>query len=163
MEAHQIPNSTACTVDHEKHKERRAALNSYFSKARVGKHVGLIRGHISRLCGRLEGAAQPGVIFDVGGAFSAWQRDVSCDFILDEHPGNLNREDLGAGITTFIEGTAKIWRRSKHIRWYGRLIMSIPHRFLIKYSGDPGFVNWASYIAVSTTSYLKKSAFLVTS
>ena len=143
------PQSALFTAEHHLHRQRRAPLNSFFSKTRVAKHLDTNRRHIARLTAILDEFAAADREIDVGAAVSAWQRDISTEFLLNDQPDNLGEEDLGKGITTFIEAAGLIWRRTKHFRWYAPLMMSIPRDFMKKYSGDAGLVAWVKQNEVS--------------
>ncbi|KAH7309892.1 cytochrome P450 [Stachybotrys elegans] len=137
------------TVDHDLHKARRMPLNSFFSKARVAKHQDMIRAKLHKMCDRIADNAQQPI--DLGAVVSAFQRDVSTDFILGKDYNNLGMEDFGVGMTLFTQGGGKIWRLTKHIRWYGPLMLAMPREFLIKYGGDENLANWLRYGISSET------------
>lgn len=158
VSAHDIPTSALFTVDHDLHKQRRASLNSYFSKNSIAKRMGLIRTSISAFCSVIDDAAASDRVLDIGAGVSAWQRDVALDFLIDEHPNDLGKPDLAKAMTTFIEGATKMWRITKHLPWYGPMMKAIPKDFLIKHSSDVGLVAWAKRHKASRP--MNKSTFL---
>jgi hypothetical protein len=104
--------------------------------------------HLNKLCDRITGFQGTGRSLDLGAAISAFQRDVSTDFILGTSHNTLEQEDFGMGMTLFMQEGGRIWRINKHIPWYSPLMLAIPRNFLIKYSGDKELANWLRYVTV---------------
>lgn len=92
--------------------------------------------------------ADTGRSIDIGAAISAFQRDASTDFVLGKDYGSLEEEDFGIGMTLVSQGGGKMWRLTKHIRWYGPMLLAIPKDFVIKYA-DPLTANFMRYVKVS--------------
>ncbi|KAK4222656.1 putative cytochrome P450 E-class, group I [Podospora fimiseda] len=133
VEAHNAPGGIIFTPDHDQHKARRLPLNSYFSKASVLRRRELIDRKIEKLCSRISEFASTKKPIDLGAGISAFQRD----------------------------GGGTMWRLTKHIRWYGPAMLSIPKDFLIK-NADPDTANYMRYAKDSeqeTARLLKAAAF----
>lgn len=148
VEAHNAPGAIIFTPDHDQHKARRLPLNAFFSKASVVRRQDLIHRKIEKLCGRVAEFAGTGKPLDLGAAISAFQRDVSIDFVLGKDYNNLDEPDFGIGMTLTMHGGGAMWRLRKHIRWYGPAMLSIPKDFLIKHA-DPDTANFMRYAKVS--------------
>ncbi|KAK4172409.1 putative cytochrome P450 E-class, group I [Triangularia setosa] len=159
VEAHNAPGGIIFTPDHDQHRARRLPLNAYFSKASVLRRQGLIDRKVEKFCGRIAEFAATGKPIDLGAAISAFQRDVSTDFVLGKNYNNLDQPDFGVGMTLFMQGGGTMWRLTKHIRWYGPAMLSIPKDFLIK-NADPDTANFMRYAKDSEeeTARLLKAA-----
>ncbi|KAK4209717.1 putative cytochrome P450 E-class, group I [Rhypophila decipiens] len=132
------------TPDHDRHKARRLPLNAYFSKANIFRHKDLIVAKVDKLCSRIAEFSGTGRIIDLGAAISAFQRDVSTEFVLGKDYKNLDQDDFGVGMTLVFHGGGAMWRLTKHIRWYGPAMLAIPKDFLIKNAG-PNTANFMRY------------------
>ncbi|KAF3008037.1 hypothetical protein E8E14_004587 [Neopestalotiopsis sp. 37M] len=74
------PLSTICTIDHETHRHRRAALNPFFSKANVAKRQDILWRLAEKLSSRIdEFAGSQTRQICLGAAISAFTRDVAAD------------------------------------------------------------------------------------
>ncbi|RYP27099.1 hypothetical protein DL767_007796 [Monosporascus sp. MG133] len=97
-DAHGMPLSTISAIDHNVHKHRRAAMNSFFSKANVVNRQGTVQRLVSKLCHRLDGFAtnskRPHI--KLGAALGALTRDVATEFLLGKSFGNLDADDFRA-------------------------------------------------------------------
>ncbi|KAK0624877.1 hypothetical protein B0T17DRAFT_507916 [Bombardia bombarda] len=135
IDAHNAHDGIIFIADHDQHKQRRQPLNAYFSKTAVARRQGLVCDKVDKLCQRLAAAvAGTGRVIDIGAALSALSSDVSTDYALGKSADNLLRDDFGSGITHFMQGNGEVWRLTKHIRWYGPAMLSIPKDFLINNS-----------------------------
>lgn len=147
------------TPDHHEHKARRAPLNAYFSKSRVVRHQDMIIRKLEKLCGRIGEFAKAGRVIDLGAAISAFQRDASTEYVLGKDYNSLDQPDFSVGMTRIMHGGGRMWHLTKHIRWYGPAMLSIPKEFLIK-SADPDTSNFMRYARDSEedTAQLLKAA-----
>lgn len=95
--ANEIPStSTAAvgTVDHDIHKQRRAALNPFFSKKSVSQLEPTIQDNIDKLCARLLESAGTGKPVNLSDAFSCLSADVISDCAFGETYGLLASPDF---------------------------------------------------------------------
>jgi hypothetical protein len=123
-----VKGAVLCTPDHDLHKARRLPLNPFFSKAKVVGKQDLIRHNISKLCSRISKATT----IDLGAATSAFTRDVSTQFILGKNYHNLDSEDFNVGMTNSGRAGGAVWQITKHVRWFGPTMKSIPLDLMIK-------------------------------
>ncbi|KAK2604086.1 hypothetical protein N8I77_007044 [Diaporthe amygdali] len=129
------PMCSVCTVDHEMHKRRRAPLNPFFSKANVAAQQDMIQRFANKLCDRItqfEGAA-----VNISAAIGAFTRDVAMQFVLFKDYQNLDHENFNADMMNFLQASGAIWRVTKHVRWIGPLMKSLPMHWIEKV-GDAG-------------------------
>lgn len=107
---------------------------------------------LEKLCGRIGEFAKAGRVIDLGAAISAFQRDVSTEYVLGKDYNSLDQPDFSVGMTRIMHGGGRMWHLTKHIRWYGPAMLSIPKEFLIK-SADPDTSNFMRYARVHTAVY----------
>lgn len=144
-DAFSAPYSAICTMDHNTHRRRRAALNPFFSKASVAKKQGIIQDQIDKLCSRINDHA--GSELNLSAALSAFSRDVANKFILGKDFNNLDSPDFNIGMTNVILGSGGIWRITKHIRWFGPTMQALPQSFVEKLGGE-GAKSFFTFIRV---------------
>ncbi|KAI0428311.1 cytochrome P450 [Xylaria sp. FL1042] len=125
------------TPDHELHKARRQPLNAFFSKARVSSRQDIIDRHMSKLYGRISVFAESRKIFNLGAALTAVVRDIAFDFILGKNYGSLDKDDFDEAMVAATSGSGQVWRATKHMRFIGPVLKSVPIDWIIKY-GDHG-------------------------
>lgn len=82
------------TINHEHHRQRRAPLNSYFSKRSVVQLEPLILQNIRKLGERLQNALKTGVVLRIDGAFTALTMDVITHYSYGKSYNYLDEEDF---------------------------------------------------------------------
>ncbi|KAK4500276.1 hypothetical protein PRZ48_008465 [Zasmidium cellare] len=88
------PTSFFASVEHHVHKARRAPLNRFFSKKSVQQLEGRIRGHVEKLCSRIEefqGTEKP---LSLRYAFAALTIDVVSEYAFAKSYGALDDPDF---------------------------------------------------------------------
>ncbi|KAI1146658.1 trichodiene oxygenase [Nemania diffusa] len=135
-DAHTAKGATAFTVDHHLHRARRQPLNNVFSRAKVAARQDMINMYVDKLCGRIREYAEARSVFDLGSASLAFTQDVANDFVMGWGYGSLDREDLDVSMLVVLQGAGRVWRLTKHIRWYGHLLKAIPLSLLSKIAGN---------------------------
>ncbi|KAI1361848.1 cytochrome P450 [Xylaria arbuscula] len=141
--AHGTPLSTLSAIDHNVHKRRRAAMNPFFSKASVASRQQVVQELTTQLCHRLDNLISREV--KLAAALGAFTRDVATEFLLGKSFDNLGAEDFSAGVGNTLQESGAIWRITKHFRWYGPLIQSVP-TWVVKKIGDPGIVECLGFV-----------------
>ncbi|KAK7946092.1 Trichodiene oxygenase [Apiospora aurea] len=150
------PSATICSVKHEAHKHRRAALNPFFSKTSVAKRVGIIQRLASELCRKVDSfAVSESSQISMSAAISAFVRDVSTEFVIGKQYHILDAQDLNADVAVLFQGTGNLWRRTKHIPWYGSLLRYMPTSLVKKTSnhGVTAFVFFLQDMMKVTSDY----------
>ncbi|KAI1121324.1 trichodiene oxygenase [Nemania abortiva] len=125
------------TPQHELHKARRQPLNAYFSKAKVHSRQGIINRHMDKLCDRISAFAETHQAFNLGAAITAVVRDVAFDFILGKNYMSLDKDDFDEAMVTASSGSGQVWRMTKHMRFIGPMLKSVPIDWIVKH-GDHG-------------------------
>lgn len=146
------PMSAICSIDHELHKRRRAPLNHFFSKANVANRQQLIMKSARNLCEHLSGLV--GITVNISTAISAYTRDVATQFVLNKNYHALDNENFGADMTNVLQSSGAIWRTTKHVRFLGPLMKSLPMEWIEK-SGDAGTKAFFGFLRVGITLITK--------
>ncbi|KAI1736981.1 cytochrome P450 [Xylaria scruposa] len=135
--------STICALDHYVHRRRRAPLGTFLSKGNVSNKQDIVSRLVSKLCHRLDGFAKSNhgtnaTRIKLSHAISSFTRDVATEFLFGESHNNLDHPEFNPGLTTVLQSSGSIWRISKHIRWYGRVMKSLPLSLVERLSDDNG-------------------------
>jgi hypothetical protein len=93
----------------------------------------------------------PDKTVDLGASTSAFTRDIASEFLLGRGTNSLDQEDFNAGVTVMFQGSGKLWRITKHIRWFGPTMTSIPKDWLIQ-TADEGTKNFFRFLQVRKPS-----------
>ncbi|KAI1174876.1 trichodiene oxygenase [Nemania sp. FL0916] len=141
------PLSTICAIHHNVHKHRRAAVNPFFSKANVAAKSDIIGRLVDQLCSRIDEFADGSkrARFSLSAAISALTRDVATEFILGKCYNNLGAQDFNLDLAVIFQNSGSLWRTTKHLRWYGPLMKSLPD-WLVQRTADDGVKNFFSFL-----------------
>lgn len=146
-DAFQKNYASICTVDHEHHKRRRAAVNPFFSKASVSNRQDIVKARVDRLCVRISEYAESGSILNLGTSISAFTGDVATEFIMGKSYNNLDRQDFNINMTNMLQSSGAMWRITKHVRFLGPTMKALPISFIEKY-GDAGAKAFFAFLKV---------------
>lgn len=112
----------------------------------------MIRRNVDKLCDRISRFAGSKTAANLGAPISAFTRDVSTELILGKTYNNLDREDFNVGMTKrFQDSGGYIWRITKHVRWFGPTMRSIPFDWIMK-TADENTKAFFHYLKVSRRS-----------
>ncbi|KAK7995695.1 hypothetical protein PG990_014468 [Apiospora arundinis] len=120
------PGGAVFTADHDVHKHRRAAFNSFLSKPAVAKRMDLIQSKINVLQQRLEEAVQRGGLFELGLAFSAMTIDIATAYISAKSYDSLAAPDFNVKLTEMLQEGGYLWHVNKHIALSRYLLPLMP-------------------------------------
>ena len=80
------PTSAFATPEHDTHRVRRAALNPFLSKRKVGLRAPEIQRKMGRVCERIaKEYANTGEVLTLGHAFSCWTSDNIVDYAFERN------------------------------------------------------------------------------
>ncbi|KAK0621887.1 cytochrome P450 [Bombardia bombarda] len=130
-DAQGLQGAIVVTADHDAHRARRQPLNPLYSKQKVASKLHIMYRNIDKLCARLDQLVSSDKtgdkkVVDVGASISAFARDVSTEFTLGKTYNALDKEDFGLGVTSVAQSSGAIWRVTKHVRWFGPLLVNMP-------------------------------------
>lgn len=118
--------STASTMPHDLHRNRRAAFNPYFSKANIRRLEPVIMETLDNLLHCLDASAKSGRVMPLSRAYQALTSDVITAYCFGESTGFLMREDYNSPLfEAVIKFFALAWWTT-HIAWLGPLVNSVP-------------------------------------
>ncbi|RWA06753.1 hypothetical protein EKO27_g8357 [Xylaria grammica] len=96
------PYSIVSTTDHDLHRRRRNALNSFFSVASVRRLEPIMKRYMAEMISRMEQAGQTGQIMEMHLLFKACASDVITEYAFGESIGFIYTPDIGK---SFFEST----------------------------------------------------------
>ncbi|KAK2592328.1 hypothetical protein QQS21_009986 [Conoideocrella luteorostrata] len=135
-DAFSTQDSVFCTIEHDDHRRRRAPLNPFFSKANVNRRQEIVQRAAAKLCQRISEFSGSSRTINLSHAVSAFTLDVGSEFILAKSYNNLDVQDFNAAMTGVSESFGSIWRVTKHVRWIGPFMKSLPLSFIERISDD---------------------------
>lgn len=144
-----LTNKTASlpTIDHDLHKNRRAALNPFFSKQKVASLEVVIRNQIEKLAQRIEEYAASGNVLSIGTAYCALTMDIISEYSMGKSYANLEYPNFHQELVEAVSGFGTLWRIGKHFRLFSLLVANIPIWIIRKL--DPKAAAWIAFEAVS--------------
>ncbi|KAF2835994.1 cytochrome P450 [Patellaria atrata CBS 101060] len=152
-----LPDSVGATIPHDLHRKRRAAINPFFSKGRVGHLEPTIQGIISTLLQRMsEYGANEGVM-RMSLAYRATTCDVITGYSFGKSTNYLKQQDFNIAFFSAVDAMFALAWPLTYIWWLGPLLNSTPP--LIMGYVNPGFkslrgmqVEWIKQIEDIRTS-----------
>lgn len=150
--------STVCSIDHDVHRRRRAPLNAFFSKASISRRQDLIQNLAVKLCDRIDQFCGSTKIINLSHAISAFTRDAAAEYIISKSYNNLDVEDFNAGMTDVFQSGGAVWRVTKHVRWFGPLMKSLPLS-LVEKMGDEGTKVFFAFLKVCNRPFIISARF----
>jgi cytochrome P450 len=112
------------TVDHDIHRQRRAALNPFFSKKSVTELEPIIRAQVIKLCGKLALFKDSGQPINLSDAFACLSADVISDCAFGKTYGLLDSEDFAPEWRKFMMDLSLGTHLMKQFGWAYRLVMA---------------------------------------
>ena len=106
----------------------------------------MIQRHLDHLCVQVSkfGSGMP--VMNLGAAIHAFTRDVANEFILDKDYNSLD-QDFDAATPHPIQEMGRIWRITKHVRWFGPALKAIPPNWVMKVA-DEGTKSFFGHLLV---------------
>ncbi|KAI8631574.1 cytochrome P450 [Xylariaceae sp. FL1651] len=133
VDAFVCKGGTLFTSDHALHKARRQPLNPFFSKAKIAGRQDLLQKHLRKLLGQISSFAEQQKAVDLGAAMHAYTRDVANELILEKDCNSLCKPNFDFDATI---APGPIWRVTKHMPWYNRILRSFPIGLVTKIAGE---------------------------
>lgn len=116
-----IDGSSFAAVSPETHRQRRAPLDKFFSKAAVTKIEDSIQSRLDQFCGHLQRAHKTHKVVPLDAGFSALTSDIIHQYAFGFNSGNLDREDFNESIR---DGINALFRQG-HISFFFPVIQTI--------------------------------------
>ena len=97
------PHSVAVTVSSTLHRQRRAAMNPFFSKQRIAKQAVNIQAHMDELCARIaKEYAGKNEVLNLTLAWPCYTCDNILEMCLGHNPNLIDRPDWTSYLTTVM-------------------------------------------------------------
>lgn len=111
----------------------------------------LIDAQIRKLTDRLGDHVRSETKVDISAALSALTRDIATEYILGRNYHDLDKEDFNEGMTDVLQSSGAMWKITKHARWFGAMMKSLPLDFVEKI-GDAGTKAFFGFLKVINLS-----------
>lgn len=86
----------------------------------------MLQRHLRKLLFQISKFSGQQNAINLGAAVNAFTRDVANEFILEKDYNSLGKEDFDASVSLPNQESGHIWRITKHVRWFGPFLRSIP-------------------------------------
>ena len=125
-----LPHTTAfSTIDHDEHRMRRAAIGSYFSKARITALEPFLHERVGLLCDSLLRQARDGPV-EMHTLFLAFANDTVCSYAFDYSMNLLEDPQRAKDWRLTINAVSSLTPLIKQFPWFIGVAKRIPHLFL---------------------------------
>lgn len=147
------PGATFSTIEHELHRQRKTALNPFFSKRRILEQAPSVQCQVNKICHRLTREyAGTGKILVLGDLFSCFTADVVTSYAFDRSYNFLDAPDFISPFTKSIEGFKKFAHYAIQFPLIPQLLASLPDSLLMVL--QPGMLAAYQFKRVLTMSLL---------
>ena len=126
------PGSVASTTQHELHRQRRGALNSYFSKKAVVSLEKDTRSKVDRACELLKANAEEGKVVNLGAVFTAITLDVITTYCYDACLNCIEEPDFAPRWQKLMNGLFEGVPIAKHFPQIMNAMQSLPPSILAR-------------------------------
>lgn len=116
-----IPGSSFSSITPETHRERRAPVEKFFSKAAVTKTESTIQFCLDKLVQHLERAYHSHKVITLDAGFSAMTADIIYQYVFGFNGGNLDQEDFNENLRDGVSGLF----RMGHVAYFFPIIQTI--------------------------------------
>jgi cytochrome P450 len=121
VEKFDIPGSSFSAVSPEQHRQRRAPLEKFFSKAAITKIEDSIQSRLRKFCDHLERSYKSHKVVPLDAGFSALTSDIIHQYTFGFNSGNLDQDDFNENVR---DGINALFRQS-HISFFFPIIQTI--------------------------------------
>lgn len=115
-------------MPHDLHRSRRAAFNSYFSKASIRSLEPVITKALDNLIQRLGASAESGEIVPLNIVYKALTSDIITAYCFGESTGYLMSDDYNSPFFEALALTFEVAWLMTHVGWLGPLLNAMPIR-----------------------------------
>lgn len=126
------PGATFSTIEHELHRQRKTALNPFFSKRRILEQALSVQSQVDKICHRLTTEyAGTEKILKLGDLFSCFTADVATTYAFDRSYNFLDTPDFVSPFTKSIEGFKKFAHYAIQFPLIPQLLANLPDSLLL--------------------------------
>lgn len=152
--------STFAIASNEKHRQRRAPLNPFFSRRKVFEMEDIVQEKVAKLCRLVQDGLARGVPVDLHNGFRAISVDVITDYAFDDCWNQLDRDDLGAWYSAMVRESSETFKLLHQFPWIMPMMNALPEWLARRLSSGVGSV--FDCIKVSELSQSAVAACLLT-
>jgi cytochrome P450 len=116
--------------DHALHKSRRAALNPFFSSAKIRRLEPMVHSVLSQIFTRLEKACREDKPVDLGLLFRAATHDLISEYAFGERNLCFGREDLNEHYFKAYREMVATWHFGTYFPGFARAVRWVPARWV---------------------------------
>lgn len=127
----QAPGSIIATKDHDLHRNRRAALNPFFSQQNVRRLEPMINDTLTNLLRRMDGWARAGAPVNMNRPIRAATKDIIQAYALGDGDKCLDMEDCNAAFFDVMT-PQRVAHLPNHAYWLSVLLTALPPSLMIK-------------------------------
>lgn len=120
------------TVPHELHRQRRAALSPYFSKASISRLEPIVRDSVSKLLRRMDCCCNSGEVMSTVTVYKAMTSDIINTYAFGRSDDCINRDDYNASFFDAVEAVFEATHLMLHCGWLAPLMKCLPVAFIAK-------------------------------
>ncbi|KAK4443094.1 cytochrome P450 [Podospora aff. communis PSN243] len=124
--AYTVPRASIATVDHDRHRVRRAMLNPYFSRKAITNLEPLIHERIDSLFEKLDDYHAQGTVVDLEKAFSALTGDVITAYFYGSHGDHLSSENFKNEEKDAAVGVIKMYHLARFLPTLANWMKKLP-------------------------------------
>ncbi|ORY11484.1 cytochrome P450 [Clohesyomyces aquaticus] len=133
-----IPDSTFSAEKHDVHRVRRAALNPYFSKAKVRSLQPQIEHVVNKLLDRFAGFRKTGEPIPMSLAFAALTNDIAMQYAFGRNEKRIEAENFDPSFHDASVAGSVASHLIKQFPWILSTMQSLPDSVVVKLSPDMG-------------------------
>lgn len=114
------------TVDHDIHRRRRNALNSFFSGASIRRLEPIMKEHMAKILSRMEQSGERNEVVELHHVFKACTSDVITGYAFGDSFHFLDEREYGK---SYFEATDVLFGLTHifgHFPWFAILVRSAP-------------------------------------
>jgi cytochrome P450 len=121
-----MASSIVATINHDKHRQRRAPLDKFFSKKSIRDLDPLIAEKLDIICSRFTRALQTGEVVNLSIIFSALTLDVITTYCFGASFGAVSSPDWGNSFRDIFNAGAQSLKMQQHFPWMGTMVDKLP-------------------------------------
>jgi hypothetical protein len=133
-----LPGTAFGTEDYKLHRQRRAALNPFFSKQQIYRLQPMLSHMVEKLCGRIDEFQKSGQPMPMRPVYMCLTTDIVTLYALNKSWNHLDSSDFSPFWVETIKATGSVGAIAKHFPWLITFMKTLPIWLLRKL--NPGLV-----------------------
>ena len=125
-----LPESTFATIEHKKHRERRAAINPFFSKQNIQRLEPMLTHMLEKFCARIDEFQASGQVLNLRPVYTCLMTDIISLYVMNESWNFLDSPDFSLLWADTLDAMFEVASLTKYFPWMLRLVQAIPLRLL---------------------------------